>query len=80
MVKAARSVNRPGKEVYVFFADQGYVEYLPPLVREKINSGASNANSIETKPIAFVCTGFVCSLPTSDPNILSELINKFGRN
>jgi len=63
---AAVTTFSPGKTVLVV---ERKGNYLPPAVESMLSSKAASAG-----PVAFVCKGTSCSLPTSDPQKLMALL------
>lgn len=77
LVKTARSVYRPGTEVYLFDPEIIPEDRVPEVVRSKM--AALDGSYSDRQALAFVCIGKACAPPTADPEQLARLIQTFGR-
>jgi uncharacterized protein len=69
---AAFGAFRPGSTVAVYGPTRAGA--VPPVVAAQIARARS-----EKGPIAYVCVGTQCSLPTAEPSRVAELVRSFGR-
>jgi uncharacterized protein YyaL (SSP411 family) len=72
--RAALSAFRPGKLVIRVEPDRVDRQQLPPAVRPVLDGIAP-----ERWPLAFVCSGTACALPTASPEDVTALVKNFGR-
>jgi len=71
--RAALGAFRPGKIVAAYDPTKAELAQLPSTV-----AGAARKGLEDGKPMAYVCVGSVCSLPTGDPLAVSSLVRSFG--
>lgn len=68
--RAALIAYRPDKLISLY-PDSGADIPVPEAVRGMVAAAA--------EPTAYICAGMACALPTSDPTVLTETIQTFGR-
>jgi len=68
--RAALLAYRPDKLISLHAPDDAAIP-LPPAVRAMVAS--------DTEPRAYVCAGTACAPPSSDPEVLRDTIQTFGR-
>lgn len=72
--RAALTTFRPGKMVLRVEPDRVDRQQLPAAVRPVLDGIGP-----ERWPLAFVCSGTVCALPTASPTEVTSLVKNFGR-
>ena len=72
--QAALKAFRPGKIVAVYDPALGEAAKLPPPI-----AAAMQATRAKGTPQAYVCVGISCSLPTSEPEAVTVLVQTFER-
>ncbi len=72
--KAALATFRPGKIVIRVEPDRVDRQQLPAAVRPVLDGIGP-----ERWPLAFVCSGTACALPTASPTDVTSLVRNFGR-
>lgn len=70
--QAAVMAFRPGKMVAVYDPELGKPGDLPPPVRAAVQAARAARG-----PQAYVCVGIACSLPTSEPEAVTALVQTF---
>ena len=72
--RAALKAYRPGKIVAAYDPDEVRADALPPAVATAVKIG-----KLDPRPKTYVCVGLACSLPTTDPKKVADLIKNFGK-
>ncbi len=72
LLRAAFQSYRPGSTAAIYA--RGSTREVPPAVAAQIEA-AGQASS----PLAFICVGTQCALPTPEPARVAELVRDFGR-
>ncbi|MDZ7780800.1 MAG: thioredoxin domain-containing protein [Gemmatimonadota bacterium] len=73
LVEAAWRTFRPGRTVASYDPTTVELETLPPAV-----AGAARVFGSDPTPRAYVCVGETCAPPTTDPEMVTELVREYG--